>query len=386
MTAICPDYFPFMKIKLLYIQETIGTGGVEQTRLSLVKCLNKEKYEIKIICTFKDGPIVKKIENENVQVISIGQFKHILDFKQYKKVFSIIKEFKPHIIHGAVFEGVTMACVAGFLARVPVIIAEETSDPQNRTKKASFLLKVLTTVADKVVAIAPSVALYLRDVAGIPEQKICLINNGVSIPPPVAQSQVDALKSKYNILPDDIVIGSVGRLHNDHKRYTDIIEAIALLQHNKHIKLLIVGSGSDEKLLIDTAEKAGLAGQLILAGYQSDMGPYYAIMNVFCLASQREGFGLVAAEAMLHKLPVIASRVGGLKDVVIDQETGFLVPPLSPNLLAEKIGILLSDPELGKRLGNAGYKRACREYTADVYSTKVDALYRELLISKGILK
>ncbi len=373
------------KIRVLFCQETVGSGGVEQRKLSTARYLDSDKYEIKLVCTAVKESMAPKFSALGVELIVIGKLKNIFQLSKYLKLLKVIRAYKPHIIHGAVFEGVALACVAGFLGRVPIIIAEETSDPQNRSARASKLLKTFISLADRVVAIAPSVATYLKDVARIPARKIQLINNGVEIPREVSAHEIAALKAQFNIAPADIVIGSVGRLFDNHKKFTDLVKAIASLSQKDNVKLLIVGDGADRSLIEDTATQMGVSQMLCMAGYQTDTAPFYAMMDVFCLASQREGFGLVAAEAMLHKLPVIATAVGGLKDVVTDGETGYLVPSLQPAAMAQKIGLLLADEPLRMKLGEAGYKKALREYTADVYVKKVEALYKELLAEKGLL-
>jgi glycosyltransferase involved in cell wall biosynthesis len=372
------------KIRLLYCQETVGSGGVEQRKLSAARYFAQGNYELKLVCSDARASMVAKFEEVGAEVIIIGKQKNIFSLSGYVKLLQIIRTYKPHIIHGAVFGGVALACIAGFLGRVPIIIAEETSDPQNRSSRASKLLRMLVSLADKVIAIAPSVADYLKQTAHIPFQKIQLINNGVEIPRVVAKDELARIKFDLGIAENDLVIGSVGRLFDDHKKFTDLIKAVAALPQRNNIKLLIVGDGKDKQLILETAANLGISDILCMAGYQPDTAPYYAIMDIFCLASQREGFGLVAAEAMLHKLPVVATAVGGLKDVVTKGETGYLVPPLQPSALAEKIQQLLGDENLRNELGNAGYQKAIREYTAEVYVKKVESLYRQLMASKGV--
>jgi glycosyltransferase involved in cell wall biosynthesis len=275
-----------------------------------------------------------------------------------------------------------MACVCGFIKKVPIIIAEETSDPQNRSRKADFLLRLLCIPADKVVAISPGTEQYLQKRAKIPIHKIQLINNGVDVPHSVTIQEIEKLKNHWRINNDDFIIGSVGRLENNVKKFTDIIKAIALLEKYQNLKLLIVGDGRDKKLILQTAEHLGVSNKLIMAGFQADTSPYYQLMDVFCLASQREGFGLVAAEAMFHQLPVVATSVGGLKSVVINNETGFLVPPNRPEAIAQKLEILINNPDLRKAFGMVGFHRAKTEYAPEVYVGKVDKMYQELYQKK----
>jgi len=370
------------KIKILHVLHNIGSGGVEQRRLLLSNYLDTDKYGQKIVCSFARDPLLSAIKQNNMDVITIGQFKSIFDFKQYRKVIKMINEFKPDIIHGAVFEGVIMACVCGFIKKVPIIIAEETSDPHDRSQRADFLLRCLCLAANKVVAISQGTAEYLHNRAKIPLRKIQLINNGVDLPRPVNDEEINRLRKYLGIQTSDFIIGSVGRLQNEVKKFTDIIKAIALLKKYSQLKLLIVGDGNDKELILQAARQLNISEKLIMTGYQADTSPYYELMDVFCLASQREGFGLVAAEAMFHHLPVIATNVGGLKYVVQDNITGLLVPPNNPQAIAEKLEILIEDAELRKSLGNAGYECAKQEYSAEVYVGKVDKMYQELYRNK----
>ncbi|SIT93814.1 Glycosyltransferase Family 4 [Pontibacter indicus] len=331
------------------------------------------------------GPLVENIKEEGVEVIEIGVLSKVWDTDKYKAVLKVIKAYKPHIIHGAVFEGVLLSTIAGYMGRVPIIIAEETSDPQNRSIKASYLLKILSLIADKFIAIAPNVGNYLKEVARVSPSKIKVITNGVSLPRPVTFHETTKLRNSLGIQVEDFVIGSVGRLFDDHKKFTDIIKAISLLSQRSNIKLLIIGDGKDKEFIKREAESLGLSRNLVMVGFQSDTAPYYKLMNIFCLASQREGFGLVAAEAMFHELPVVATKVGGLQDIVVNNETGILVNANRPEQIATAIDKLFSNQDLIISMGKKGRLRAEKEYSAERYVKEVEEMYKELLRQKQII-
>lgn len=372
-------------IRVLHIMSTITGGGVERRRYTLSKFLNKQIFKMKIIGTYKGGMVSEWIEEQGVEIIEIGDFSGPFHWEKHRKVQKIIKDYKPHIIHGAVYEGVTMAAINGFLKKVPIIILEETSDPQNRSAKASFLLRIFSWLADKYVAIAPSVLEYLVNQVKVSPKKAICINNGIEIPRQVSNEEIERIRSSFGITQDDIVVGAVGRFMNHHKRFSDLIEALLKLE-NDRVKLLMVGSGKDEDYLKSMVEKLNLQNKVIFAGYHYDTAPFYKLMDIFCVPSAYEGFGLVAAEAMMHSLPVIATKVGGLKEVVVEGETGFLVPPYSPDLLAQKIQYLVENSELRKSLGEMGYLRAMENYSAERYCRDVEDLYLELLKKKKIIK
>lgn len=370
-------------IRVLHCIETIATGGVEQIRLTLVRGLPKENFNHKIICTWKGGAVSDSLEAEGVELIPIGGFKHPLEWQKHKEVLRIIKDYKPHIIHGAIFEGMSMAAIGGFLGKVPIVILEETSFPSTRSKKAIFLQRQYIKSSDVIIGIAPTVVKYLKNVVKVPDSKLRLINNGVTIPREANPVELEELRGKLGIEKGDLVIGSSGRFYNEVKRFTDILQTIYLIGDPK-VKFLLLGQGEDEKLIIQKAKDLRIENQLIMPGFRSDTAPYYQLMDVFCIVSSHEGFGLVAAEAMMHGLPVIATKVGGLQDIVADGETGYLVPPNSPKSIAEKIVLLIQSKELRNEFGKKGRQRALRNFSADRYCKEVESLYLELIEKKGL--
>ncbi|SMD46052.1 Glycosyltransferase involved in cell wall bisynthesis [Aquiflexum balticum DSM 16537] len=371
-----------MKIRILHCIETISSGGVERRRMFLSEYLDKDKYELKIICTWAGGPIADKLRELGVELIVVGSFKHPFEWQKHRDVLNVIKRFRPHIIHGAIFEGMTMAAIGGSIGHVPIIILEETSEPTTRSKKAIYLQRIFVMLSDKIIGISPAVCDFLIKKVKISEKKVLLINNGVPIPPRGNEKDSKSLKEKYGISEGDFIIGSVGRVFNDVKRFSDILESVKIINSPK-IKFLLLGKGPDLEMLEDIAKKMGIEKQFISVGYHHDPNPFFNIMDVFCLPSAHEGFGLAAVEAMLHELPVIATKVGGLKNIVLDEVTGFLIPPQRPKLLAEKILDLLHDPLKRKKLGQSGYLRAKENYTSERYCKELEDLYLSELGKKG---
>ncbi|WP_266202559.1 glycosyltransferase [Pontibacter kalidii] len=373
------------KIKVLHCIESIHSGGVEKTREIFARLYDKNKYELKIVCTRATGPIVDSLKEEGVELIEIGILDKVWRFSRYKAVLKVISGYKPHIIHGAVFEGVLLASIAGYIGRVPAIVLEETSDPQNRTKKATYLLKLLSGLSDKVIGVSPAVYSYLKDVANIKESKLRLINNGIYPPVQISKDSVQSLKDTLGIQDDDIIIGSVGRLRNFHKLFTDLIDALSILhKSNPRIKVLIVGDGPDREEIEQHILNKGLSDHVIIAGFQPDPHPFFEIMDIFAIVSHMEAFGLVAVEAMFHKLPVIATNVGGLKDVVLHNETGLLVEAHHPEQIANAINTLLSNRQLMVEMGERGFARANNQFSAGRYVEELENLYSDLIAKKGI--
>ena len=369
------------KIKILHIQETIGSGGVERRRLSLAKHLDKNLFEQKFICTFERGNIPQDIRAEGWELLSVGRLKHPFQITQHKKIQKIIDDFQPDIIHGAVFEGVTMAALNGWFKKVPIVIIEETSDPQNRSWRANFLMKLFAKLSTAVVGVSPAVTVeYLTRKLKLKPSKVKLINNGVALGRKVSDEELKKARLSWGIADDDFVVGSVGRMLDDStKRFSDIIYAYAEFSKvATQSKLVLVGDGPERVKYEKLVAGLGLQDKVLFVGYQSDMSLFYSMMNVFTLMSSHESFGLVLAEAMLHKLPVIATKVGGMKYIVLDKKTGFLIEKYNVNSLAEKLLMLYQNQALAIEMGNLGFQRAMEEFTEESYVTKVENLYLDL--------
>lgn len=367
------------KIKVLHIQESISSGGVERTRLSLAKHLNKSVFEQKIICTRSSGNIVEEIISEGVEIITLGKFKNLFHWSHHKKVQQIIKDFQPDIIHGAVFEGVTMAAINGWLQNVPLIIIEETSDPLSRSWRANLLMKIFSHLSDVVIGVSEAVTEgYLKKKLKISPRKVQLVNNGVALPKFINTQQLIDARIEWGMHENDFVVGSVGRMLNDsNKRFSDLLKAFAYFSKDKkNTKLLLIGDGPEKANYIFLAKQLEIYDKVIFAGYQSNVTLFYKMMSIFCLVSANEAFGLVVAEAMLNKIPVVVTKVGGMKYIVLDNITGFTVEPYQVQEIANKFEIFYRNKFLINKMGKKGYARAISEFTEEVYVKKIENIYK----------
>jgi len=367
------------KLRILHCLETVGSGGVEQRRLMLAQGLNSAQYEQALVCTQAIGGLPSKFDSVGCPVYEVGVFNGIFDRIPYARTLRIIRQFKPHVIHGAVYEGVALATVGGRIGRVPIIIGEETSDPVDRRWTGHLLYRLLCSITHQMIAVSPAVQDYLINKIHVPAQKVALVNNGVLRKPPASALQIQEIRDKYGLTPEYFIIGTVGRLVDSCKRISDLIRALSLvLQFYPEARLLIVGDGPDKSLLRDLAASLGVARKVCFTGYQADTQQYYAVMNIFALASAHEAFGLVLVEAMSTGLPVVATCVGGIPFVVKEGETGLLVEPNQPQSLAEAFLRLRQDVALRNDMGFRGKSRAAAEFSGEGYLQRVNDLYQRL--------
>jgi L-malate glycosyltransferase len=231
--------------------------------------------------------------------------------------------------------------------------------------------------------VSPAVYAYLTGPGRISRDKTRLIINGVAEPKLLDAHDRLALRDSVGLPEGAFVVGSVGRVFDWVKRFSDLIRAVSrLLPTHPDLYLLIVGDGEDLDSLKSLAESLGVADRVRFTGYQKDVGPWLSVMDLFALASEQESFGLVLVEAMFASLPVVATNVGGIPNIVVPEETGLLVPVRDVTALSGAIARLKTDPALRESFGRAGRVRAQHSFSAERYVSEVEALYRESLRSK----
>ncbi len=370
-------------IRVLHALPWIASGGVERRRLLLARSLGP-RFDQKIYSLSARGPVPEEMRAAGmpVETAGTGTLKSVA---AVRKLIATTRAFKPHIIHGAVFEGVQMAVLAGLVCRVPVIISEETSYSVTRGSKGQLLFRGLTMASDACVAISPAVGEYLVEGSGVAPAKVRVIQNAVDPPRSATKREAAALRRSLGIPPDAFVVGTVARLIDDsNKRTSDLIRgaAIAMRQSNAH--LLIVGDGSAQPALEALAESLGVADRTHFAGYQRDVGLYYKAMDLFALVSREEGFGLVVIEAMHSGVPTLTTRGGGLRDIALADVTGAFVEVGDPDGIAAEIQRFAADPALVVTMGRAAKRRARQDFAPETYVDGVRNLYDELLAAKGV--
>jgi glycosyltransferase involved in cell wall biosynthesis len=220
----------------------------------------------------------------------------------------------------------------------------------------------------------------------MPPPKVFLIPNGVEIKvfTEANQSLVEALAQEWKIRSHTPVIGTLARLH-EQKGHSYLLDAVAQLRREiPDVKALVVGDGELRPSLEQRTQALRLSDSVIFTGTRRDVPEILALLDVFVLPSLWEGLPIALLEAMAAGLPVVATRVGGVPEVVVDGETGLLVPPRDPDALSEAILTLLQDPDLRQKMGQAGQERVREYFSVERMVEETEALYERLLAEKGL--
>jgi glycosyltransferase involved in cell wall biosynthesis len=214
---------------------------------------------------------------------------------------------------------------------------------------------------------------------GIPEHDVVLLRNG---PPTLPRGVPGRVRDELGIGPDQPVLTTVGILRSE-KAHSVLIEAAArIVKTVPDLRVLLVGDGAERGNLEALIERLGLGGVVTLLGFRRDIADILESSDLAVCCSDFEGGPLSVMEYMSAELPVIATDVGGLPEL-IGPETGILIPPRDPVALAEAALALIGDPVRRRRLGRAGAEMREAEYSPAAYIDRLEALYEELLKSAG---
>ena len=249
-----------------------------------------------------------------------------------------------------------------------------------------LLERMLARITDALVAVSPEVRDELVALGVAPASKFRVIRLGIALDTRIqADDAARAETRRVMGIPDGrFVVGWIGRMTGV-KRTDVLLQGFRTLREDGvDAVLCMVGDGPDRESVEQLADELGIVRDCLFTGYQEDVGPFFAAFDVFVLTSGNEGTPVTAIEALAAGCPVVATRVGGVPDVVTDGEDGFLVSPAAVDELAGRLADLARDPDLRARMGASGRARMRTRYAVDRLIDDTDRLYRELLAEKGI--
>lgn len=235
-------------------------------------------------------------------------------------------------------------------------------------------------LADHIIAISHQVARILEG-DGIPKNRITVIADGV---PPLPSPKIPPTQWRqlFRIPDRGLLIGSVGQLSRE-KGHLHLIESLPHLRHRSEpVQLVLVGDGPEKHTLSERARALGMQGRVHFSGFQEDVSSAIHALDVYVQPSLEEGLGTSILDALQATRPVVASRVGGIPEVIRENETGRLVPSGHPPALAKAIDALLDDPQAAQKLAEKGKQRVSEQYSTEALLTGNLELYDRLASAK----
>jgi sugar transferase (PEP-CTERM/EpsH1 system associated) len=308
------------------------------------------------------------------------------------QLWRLLRRLRPAILHtynvGAIEYNAT-ALLAGVPVRIHAEHGRDSVEIDGRHRRYNLLRRLLAPAIDAYVPVSSDLAGWLRHTIGIPGSKIAMVANGVDTaryaPAPAAAAAAAAAAAVA--APWPIWIGTVGRADRI-KNHAGLIEVFALLLERFppprfDLRLAIVGDGPLLETLRERVAAAGWSERVWLPGARGDVAAILRAWSVFVLPSLSEATPVVILEAMASGLPVVASRVGGVPQLVLEGRTGFLADPSDPQAFADAIAAYVDDAGLRAAHGAAGRAHIQAGYSVDAMVAGYDALYTRHLARKG---
>lgn len=369
-----------MKKSILILLTASYGGGAERLVLDQMKHYDKKRFNLHII-TLRKGNLEGEFSNIGKVNYSCLNSRKKFSLKTIKRLLGYINRNKIELIHTHLIE----ADMYGFIIKLMKPKIKLICTRHNTFSKKIFwrlLKKLFSLNVDQILVVSKSVKEFISKYEFIPPKKIKVLYNGIDINKFKTRKDIKKLKQEFKLRDRDFIIGIVGRLAKQ-KGHRHLFKAISHLKgRTPNIRLIVVGDGELKKELEEYARKLNIEKEVIFLGFRKDMPALYSLMDVFCLPSEFEGFGIAIIEAMAAGKPVVAANVGGIPEVVIDGEAGILVPSRDSNALAQAVLKLLKNQALAKRMGEAGRRRVEKYFTLDRMIEKTEALYDKLIQKK----
>jgi glycosyltransferase involved in cell wall biosynthesis len=368
------------KPRLLYVVTLAEVGGAQSYVRDLMSAMQDE-FDV-AVAAHGDGPVRAAAAELGVPFFPLHHVRRALspvhDPLGLAELVRLFRRVRPDIVHLNSSKAGVLGRLAGVLALVPIRVFTAHGWAFKATTGASAKLYL---VADRLVRPMTTMVVCVSETerrAGL-AARVCTVEGSIVIPNAVEVGELR--RDTFNRTSPGALIVSVGRLAEP-KDFSTLVEALSRVDAGA-ARLRILGDGPLREALTSQIEGLGLDGSVELAGEVTDVGRHLHEADVFVLSSRSEGMPISVLEAMAAGLPVVATDVGGLSEVVLDGETGILVPAGDTDAMASRLSALVADADLRQRLGDAGHSRAQDLFSLPGWRERHRELYRSLLLGRA---
>jgi glycosyltransferase involved in cell wall biosynthesis len=362
--------------RILHIIPTFDRAGAEKQLLVLAAGLPRDEFDVHVCALTRGGPLLPEFRAAGIPTTVIGK-RLKADPVTFTRLVQHIRHVQPDIVHTWIFAAGSYGRVAARLAGVKHMVAGEYCVDRWKSTWQWIVDRRLAQGTDRFVANSPAIRDYCAD-HGIPADHFEVIPNGVASAPPSNATRCELLH-ELDCPQDARLIGVVGRLWPQ-KRVKDLIWAADLLRvlHN-NLRLLIIGDGPERFVLERFARLASDLDHIRFLGHRDDVWRIMPHLDVFWNGSGYEGQPNAVMEAMAAGIPIVASDIPGNRELVVHNETGFLVPIAGRAARARATDQIFTDPALAATLGAAARHRMAERFSIEQNIQRHAEMYREVL-------
>lgn len=367
-------------IRVLHAIETPGTGGAERVLVDVARSLSADFHSIGM--TLVEGWTSGELRRYAIDT-HVLPLQRAFDWRWPARFAKFLRSHAIDIVHTHEFTTTCYAALGSSIAGVPLV---STMHGKNYWPERAYRRRALQWAAGRshaFVAVSDDLRCFAAQVLSLPAKQVRVVPNGVDLAAFAPNTQASSrIRSSLGVSSGDVVIVAVGALEPV-KGHTALIEAMAqVCQNAPAAKLWIVGEGYLRGELEGLVNSRGLKDSIAFLGWRTDIHDVIAAADLSVLASKSEGMPLAVMESMACARPVVATRVGGLPELIEHEVSGLLVQPEDVGQLATALQALVSQPQRRQALGAAAYERASARFSLAAMTASYQQIYREAIATR----
>ena len=368
--------------KIMHVSTTLNRGGCENQLAELLPRQKAAGHDVTIAYLKGDGYWAQFLRDCGIRVIGLG-LQRYGNISPIWKLRLVINQTRPDILHVHLAPSELYAALAmvGMKEKPALVIGKHNDEPFYRGPGWRLVGTWIARKAARFIAVSDAVKSHMCAEFDQSPARVEIIHYGIDPRPfeRVAESESQAVRAEWNVPDNAVLIGTAARFAEQKALHVLLSGYARYRQTAKHpSRLALLGRGPLEHDLKSLAVRLNIADEVIWPGFREDMTVIMNAFDVFALTSVREALGLVFLEAMSASRPVIATAVGGVPDVVVNEETGLLCPVNSSEDIAKAM-LRYEDPNLRQRHGAAGHTRVTTVFTMEDTVNRIFDVYQNVL-------
>lgn len=366
--------------RILCIINSLGAGGAERMTVTLANELSRRGHQLTVLTAYGPGELVDQLEPA-VGLRSLDRPAGRIGLPGGRAMLAAIRDLQPDACLGFLHTGNRYGLVLSRRAGVKCVISSLQNAYPTIPRQAVWIDRWCFRYADAGTAVSEAVERFYRDVWRFPPDKLQVIYNAVPVRRFACRDEAlrREVRAELGLTDETIACVTVANL-NDQKGHLDLIAAAAAAApEHPRVRWFCVGQGHLRDRLEQEVATRGLSDRVVFLGRRTDIPRLLQGMDLFTLPSLWEGFGIATAEAMATGLPVVATDVDGTRELVVEGETGWLVPPGDSAAMVAAWCEIWADPDEARRRGLAGRARIEARFDIGPIAGQFEALIGEIL-------
>jgi glycosyltransferase involved in cell wall biosynthesis len=369
-------------VRILHLITRLPVGGAERLLVDIARYLPREQFESLVCCIQDRGELAAEVEAAGIPFVCLNRMRSKrFDWRAVGDLAELMRRERIDLVHAHLYHANLYGRLAALRAGVPAIATVHNT--YTRTKLHRRLLnRLLARASARVVAVSDDIRRDVLRYDGIPQDKIATIQNGIDVSRVASAMTREAARARLGIPEPSLALGCVARLE-EQKGHCYLLDALALLCKEApavamQIRLVVAGDGRLRSELEAQAQSLGVAGMVSFLGTRRDIADILRALDVYVMPSLWEGLSLALLEAMAAGLPIIASDVGGVSQVLGAAPYGFKVPPGNAAALANAVRQVYEQPrEHLSVLGKQASQRVREAFSLEAMIGKLAGIYRD---------